>query len=84
MGRAAGAVQVRRDRGRGGRCARRIRRRRRDRALCRSGRAHRPRPPDGGGWAIQYVKQWGRAGKQGVWTGEQSGEVVDKGFIEEP
>ena len=34
--------------------------------------------------AIQYVKQWGRAGKQGVWTGEQSGEVVDKGFIEEP
>ena len=33
---------------------------------------------------LRIVKQWGRAGKQGVWTGEQSGEVVDKGPIEEP
>lgn len=36
------------------------------------------------GGAIQYVKQWGKAGSHTVWKGEKSGEVVDKGTIEEP
>lgn len=38
---------------------------------------------DGSG-AIQFVSQWGKAGKKVVWTGEQSGETVDKEVIEEP
>ncbi len=36
------------------------------------------------GGSIQYVSQWGRAGKKKVWTGKQSGETVDKEVIEEP
>lgn len=36
------------------------------------------------GGAIQYVKQWGRNGKQSIWTGKESGERVDKGIVEEP
>lgn len=35
------------------------------------------------GGAIQYVSQWGKAGKKKVWTGKQSGETVDKEVIEE-
>ncbi len=35
------------------------------------------------GGAIQYVSQWGKAGKKKVWTGKQSGETVDKEIIEE-
>ena len=31
----------------------------------------------GSGGAIQYVQQWGRAGKKTVWRGERSDEVVD-------
>ncbi len=38
---------------------------------------------DGTG-AIQFVSQWGRAGKKKVWVGDQSGETVDKEVIEEP
>lgn len=30
------------------------------------------------GGAIQYVSQWGKAGKKTVWVGKKSGEVVDK------
>lgn len=36
------------------------------------------------GGAIQYIEQWARPGKQEVWTGERSGETVDKGVTEEP
>lgn len=37
-------------------------------------------PPNiqmGSGGAIQYVQQWGKAGKKTVWHGERSGETVD-------
>ncbi len=36
---------------------------------------------DGSG-AIQFVSQWGRAGKKLVWTGAQSGETVDHEVLE--
>ena len=38
---------------------------------------------DGSG-AIQFVSQWGKAGKKKVWTGKQSGETVDKETVEAP
>lgn len=38
---------------------------------------------DGSG-AIQFVSQWGRMGTKKVWRGEQSGETVDKEFVEQP
>ncbi len=34
------------------------------------------------GGAIQFVSQWGRAGKKTVWTGEVSGEQVDREVLE--
>ena len=34
--------------------------------------------------AIQFVSQWGKPGKKAIWTGEMSGETVDKGVVEEP
>lgn len=36
------------------------------------------------GGAIQYVSQWGRAGKKRVWKGDRSGETVDKDVVEQP
>lgn len=36
------------------------------------------------GGAIQYVSQWGKAGRKLVVKGERSGEVVDKEIIEQP
>lgn len=36
------------------------------------------------GGAIQFVKQWGKNGKSATWIGEESGERVDKGVVEEP
>ena len=38
----------------------------------------------GSGGAIQYVQQWGRAGKKTVWHGERSGETVDHEMVEAP
>ena len=35
------------------------------------------------GGAIQYVSQWGHAGKKKVWTGKVSGETVDKEVLKE-
>ena len=35
------------------------------------------------GGAVQYVSQWGKAGKKTVWVGKQSGETVDHEVIEE-
>lgn len=37
---------------------------------------------DGSG-AIQFVSQWGKSGKKKVWIGEESGETIDKGVLEE-
>lgn len=34
--------------------------------------------------AIQYVSQWGKAGKKVVWTGKTSGETLDKEVLEQP
>lgn len=34
------------------------------------------------GGAIQFVSQWGRTGKKTVWTGEVSGEKVDREVVE--
>ena len=34
------------------------------------------------GSAIQFVSQWGRTGKKTVWTGEVSGEKVDREVVE--
>lgn len=36
------------------------------------------------GGAVQYVSQWGKAGKKRVKTGETSGETVDVEVLEEP
>lgn len=36
------------------------------------------------GGAIQYVSQWGKAGKKTVWVGKKSGETVDKKVDVEP
>lgn len=38
---------------------------------------------DGSG-AIQFVSQWGKAGKKKVWTGKLSGETADKEVVEAP
>lgn len=38
----------------------------------------------GRGGAIQYVSQWGRAGKKTVWHGSKSGETVDHEVTAEP
>lgn len=38
----------------------------------------------GRGGAIQYVSQWGRAGKKTVWHGSTSGETVDHEVTAEP
>ena len=38
---------------------------------------------DGTG-AVQFVSQWGKAGKKEVWTGRTSGEKVDKKVTEQP
>lgn len=34
--------------------------------------------------SIQYVSQWGAAGKKKVWHGKESGETIDKEVVEEP
>lgn len=33
---------------------------------------------------IGYVETWGEAGRSEVWTGSQTGKVVDKGVVKEP
>ena len=37
-----------------------------------------------GSGPVRYVETWGKAGRSEVWTGRQTGEVVDKGVVEEP
>lgn len=41
-----------------------------------------PRIEKQAGGAIQFVSQWGRAGRKTVWTGEVSGEKVDREVLE--
>ena len=36
------------------------------------------------GGAVQYVKQWGKAGEKTVWHGERSGETADHETVSEP
>lgn len=37
-----------------------------------------------GSGPVRYVETWGKAGRSEVWIGRQTGEVVDKGVVEEP
>lgn len=37
-----------------------------------------------GSGPVRYVETWGKAGRSEVWAGRQTGEVVDKGVVEEP
>ena len=33
---------------------------------------------------VSYVETWGQAGRSEVWTGRETGMVVDKGVVKEP
>lgn len=37
-----------------------------------------------GNGPVSYVETWGQAGRSEVWTGNETGKVVDKGVVKEP